>query len=710
VCGVAFCWSCLGPSHGHSFGPCARSGDRDAVRAALRAAAPALSDAQAAEAVAAMAAADAAAGAAAARRGLGAAGAALRRQPRAYGLRDAEQPSPLECALAPLGAAAASVRIALAYQAVAAQLPLPSLQPQVEAEAAVDAALAPLRALLAAALAGVAAADAADAQRAAARRAAARRVEGGRAAAAGAAAAEAAAAQRAVGAWFAANAGLDAATADEPPAAWGVPAAAALLLRAAAAARQRDAAVAAQRRAAAAPAPAPRAAADAADAHAAVEAATSLIISAAGASLLSALPRPRAPRLIFGRNNTGLVARLRQHADAAARCASAAAAAAAAAPFARGGGVNGVVHLRDLDLYAGAGGFDLGLGAAQALRPRFGGGAAPRLDAAQQLVDMPGFGDADADAEERAYLQQRDVRVALNMARMAELRAVLHPHEAEEGEGAALPELLSDDEGDMEEVPPLVPAWHAPRRRLRQLRPRLQRAEAEALPELVSDGEEEEEEADDAEEEAAEFAPWQRVRDEALVAALAAGAPAHDPDESDDEAGPPGLIEASDNESESDDDDADEEGVVVDDAAGIILQRFDARLGEDLPALGAFGAGARAGVLHVGRVGPAIAAFGAAGFGARLLVEGADQDGFVVRDDEDAVWPAAAAPVAAPARRVAEPAPAVQLAAQTRALRASTDALTRALLAAAAAGAAAAAAEGAGGGGGSGDAAVMALQ
>jgi len=56
-CQRAFCWSCLGPVHEHSYGPCSRARDRAAVQAALQAAGR--SAAAAAAQAAAMAAADA---------------------------------------------------------------------------------------------------------------------------------------------------------------------------------------------------------------------------------------------------------------------------------------------------------------------------------------------------------------------------------------------------------------------------------------------------------------------------------------------------------------------------------------------------------------------------------------------------------------------------------------------------------------------------
>jgi len=196
ACGQTFCWACLAqPYHEHSFGPCSRSGQRDAIRAALAAVMPA-ADVAAREA--AMAAADAAARTPAAPAALGmrlwapAAWRAGGAAPRAGGRwmdmegggEGAAAPSVMETAFAPLKLTADTVRALLA------------------AGADVAAPAAMLRALLTAALLDVTAAEVADAETAGrARNAARRALDVGRAERAAAAAAWEAA-RVAVTAWF----------------------------------------------------------------------------------------------------------------------------------------------------------------------------------------------------------------------------------------------------------------------------------------------------------------------------------------------------------------------------------------------------------------------------------------------------------------------------------------------------------------------------
>ena len=101
-CLRAFCWSCLGPPHEHSCGPCSRSGDRAAVEAAIAAARP---DANAQAVAAAMAMADAGAAAMRGRR---------RPPPRAARLGDAERGAADEAELVTLSLAATALRFAAA--------------------------------------------------------------------------------------------------------------------------------------------------------------------------------------------------------------------------------------------------------------------------------------------------------------------------------------------------------------------------------------------------------------------------------------------------------------------------------------------------------------------------------------------------------------------------------------------------------------------
>ena len=263
LCGVASCWSCLQPAHEHSYGPCSRSGPREAVRAAIRAAQPQLTPEQVAEHEAAMAAADLRRREE--RRNGAAEHARMHREARDRRRRDRNRGwqlwredhhgarvNGLELAMAPVAAAAAAVRVAVSFRAAAGE----NNAATAAADAAVAQALPPLRALLGVTLAEVARVDeTAEANR---RRAEAeiaanrRRAEAERRRYAFTGRAERAAAMaaweaswRATVAWFRASGGLD--DAAPTPAEWAprMERCATMLMQAAEAVRRREAAAAA---------------------------------------------------------------------------------------------------------------------------------------------------------------------------------------------------------------------------------------------------------------------------------------------------------------------------------------------------------------------------------------------------------------------------------------------------------------------------------
>lgn len=101
-CGRTWCWSCLGPAHEHSYGPCSKAGNRAAIEAAIAAARPEAA-AHAAAHAEAMAAADAVANATG-RRG-------RRPIPRPVAIADTERVPEAEAELATLALATTALRL-----------------------------------------------------------------------------------------------------------------------------------------------------------------------------------------------------------------------------------------------------------------------------------------------------------------------------------------------------------------------------------------------------------------------------------------------------------------------------------------------------------------------------------------------------------------------------------------------------------------------